>query len=253
MKYKKSILILVSLFLIYPLVARADDNLEDIKEIRGDKNYYQDLMLDNVNMYIDISQFEKNGVDPKELGVNVSSSNKIYIDANNKRDEKIPEIIKELNQKSFTFMSGTGAWSTDLEFLDNKGNFKVKYTDADSDRTYIAEAKGKFSFDKKVNETCYILNLENFKVTSPTGEEERKGDLLIEYYKMPHGMESKDENKESKKFTLYLPKRKRSEMSDDVNDWINKRGDLKYINDKETRVFILVNNDSVFPFIENVD
>ncbi|MDY3005812.1 hypothetical protein HV819_09395 [Anaerococcus sp. AGMB00486] len=253
MKHKK--LLITSLLLLVPFISKAS-KLEDIKDIRGEKNYFQDLMLDNINMHIDISEFKKYGIDPKEYGINIDTNNNIYIDANDKGDEnsnKTPAIIKELDQKKFILSSGTGDWSTELIFTDNKGNFTIKYLDDDASVRYISEGKGRFSLDKKVNDTTYILNLEDFKVTSPTGEVDSKADKKIEYYKMPHGLEAKDnDDKLSKKFTLYLPKRKRSEMSNQVNEWINRRGGHKYIDDYESRIFILVNNDSIFPFLEDV-
>lgn len=254
---KKFILGLSLIFISSPIISKADEKLVDIKEIRGEKNHYEDLLLDNVSMYYDISLFDKYNIDPKSLGVNIDS-NDIYIDASKKEDKNSKSnsgILGKLNKKNFTLSSGAGAWNTKLKFIDDKGNFEVEFKDTDYDKTYVSKALGKFSIDKKVNDTCYILNLDQIKVTSPTGKSENKNGLNIEYYKMPHGMEAKegDQDNFAKKFTLYLPHRKRSEMSDKLNSWLNTSYMSKNIDENESRVFILVNNNTIFPFVEDVD
>lgn len=255
MKRKK--LLLTGLLILVPFISKAS-KLEDIKDIRGNKNYFEDLMLDNTNMYVDISEFKKYGVDPKEYGVNIEAGKEANKDKNGEENTqnnaiKTDDIIKELDQKNFLFASGAGAWFTDLTFIDGKGNFKVRFIDDDAQERYISEAKGRFSVDKKVNDTSYILNLDEFEVTSPTGETTYEDNKKVEYYGIPHGMQKKDsESEPSKKFTLYLPYRKRSEMSDDVNSWIDIRGGHSHIDGAESRIFILVNNDATYTFLEDV-
>lgn len=251
---------LLGLIIISPVTAKASG--EEIKEIRGNKNYFQDLMLDNSNMYIDINDFKKYGLDPKEVGLDLNlddnididiDANKDYENPNNKDDKKEnndekSSIIKELSGRNFTFKSGTGEWDTKLKFVDDKGSFEVEYVDVDPDLTYVSKAKGKFSIDEKVNNTAYILKLDEFEITSPTGKSDKKDGKVIKYHEIPHGMEGKDKNTD--KFTLYLPGRERSDMSKDVNDWIEKR-ETKGIDKVKSNAYILVNNDEIYTFIED--
>ena len=37
---------------------------------KTDKNYYEDLLLDNASLFIDKSQFEYYDINPKDLGIN---------------------------------------------------------------------------------------------------------------------------------------------------------------------------------------
>lgn len=258
MKRKK--LLLTGLILLVPFISKAS-KLEDIKDIRGNKNYFEDLMLDNNNMYIDMNEFKKYKIDPKEYGVNIDSGKEIKIDSNKKENssnKSSDNILDELSGKTFVFQSGAGGWLTTLNFKDG-GNFNAEYTDADYAYLSVARIEGKFSVDKKVNDTSYILNLDKAKFTTPVGQKENTTidgqNVEVSYTDLPYGFAKDNESDYSfqDKYTLYLPHRKRSEMSDEVNQWINMRGGDKHIDDYESRVFILVNNSTIDTFLEKIN
>lgn len=250
MKYKK--LLLIGLFLFLPFVSKAEDNLEDIKDIRGDKNYFQDLMLDNGNLYIDISLFEKYNQNPKDYGVNLEIEDKKDTSKNFTGD-----ILDQLNGKTFSFFSKSDSWKTILTFKEN-GKFSAEYSDNNLDFLHMTKFNGKFSVDKKVNDTTYILNLDQAEITNPSSNKDETvingKEVEVQYSKIPYGFAKNNKSDYSfqDKFTLYLPYRKRSEMSKKVNQWIDIRGDNKYIDNYESRIFILVNNKTIDTFLEEI-
>lgn len=233
MKYKKILIFAFFFFILSPLSSKADD-LKDIKDIRGDKNYYESLVIDHVGLNYDqtlIMEDDKN----------------ILIDENN--------LLDDLEGKQFIFSSGAGGWWTLVNFEEN-GNFQGEYIDGDYDLTIVNEFEGKFSIDQKVNSTCYILNLDEAKVTSPTGNKDIKHfdngeDMPIEFVELAYGFEiSQDEPFSFQdKFTLYLPTRSRDEISDPVNEWLN-RNTANTMDQYILREYLLVNNSTLYPFRE---
>ena len=168
-----------------------------------------------------------------------------------------PELLKDLSGKKFLFSSGAGGWQTVLTFSDN-GYFTAKYEDYDFDSVAICEFNGKFSVDSKVNDTAYIFRLDKAEITSPVNTEEVKNiggkNMTVRYVDLPYGFAVNNDNDHSfqGKFSLYLPLRKRSEMSAQVNEWLDISGE-KNVEKDITRIYLLINNKTIDTFREQVN
>lgn len=209
----------------------------------------------------------KNSKDSKSLSPvqnskndSTSSGKKAYVSFKNPdtsdKSKNYPHILKDLKGKEFVFSSGAGGWQTVLNFSEN-GNFTAKYEDYDSDSVSICEFNGKFSIDSKVNDTAYILRLDKAEITSPVNTEEVKNidgkEIKVKYTDLPYGfaVNNDDDHSFQEKFSLYLPLRKRSQMSDKVNEWLDISGE-KNVEKNITRIYLLVNNKTIDTFREQV-
>lgn len=167
------------------------------------------------------------------------------------------EVLNDLNGKKFVFSSGAGGWQTVLNFSEN-GNFTAKYEDYDFDSVAICEFNGKLSIDSKVNETAYILRLDRAEITTPINTEEVKNiggkNMTVRYVDLPYGFAVNNDSDHSFQgmFSLYLPLRKRSEMSAEVNHWLDITGE-KNVEKDITRIYLLVNNKTIDTFREKVE
>lgn len=209
----------------------------------------------------------KNSKDSKSLSPvqnskndSTSSGKKAYVSFKNPdtsdKSKNYPHILKDLKGKEFVFSSGAGGWQTVLNFSEN-GNFTAKYEDYDYDSVSICEFNGKFSIDSKVNDTAYILRLDKAEITSPVNTEELKNidgkEIKVKYTDLPYGfaVNNDDDHSFQEKFSLYLPLRKRSQMSDKVNEWLDISGE-KNVEKNITRIYLLVNNKTIDTFREQV-
>jgi hypothetical protein len=281
MKFKKIFVASLAFFLATPFFARADRFL-DIKDIRGEKNYFYDLMINHDGLVIDESMLPENlyagyksnkgksggGNNSGNSGNSGNNANRSHNFANmpkstsssqghaSANDLTVDTVLGDIAGKTFEFSSGAGAWRTNLQFGDN-GYFVAEYSDRDVDTRYINRFVGRFSVDSKVNDTCYILYLDEVETITPSGTSfvSRMYDTDVEtiYSDLPYGFAVNNETDHSfqRKFTLYLPLRKRSEMSDAVNQWLNISGEPN-VNDYETRIYLLVNNSTIDTFREVV-
>ncbi|MDU2201543.1 MAG: hypothetical protein E7E32_00240 [Anaerococcus hydrogenalis] len=167
------------------------------------------------------------------------------------------EVLNDLNGKKFVFSSGAGGWQTVLNFSEN-GNFTAKYEDYDFDSVAICEFNGKLSIDSKVNETAYILRLDRAEISTPINTEEVKNiggkNMTVRYVDLPYGFAVNNDSDHSFQgmFSLYLPLRKRSEMSAEVNHWLDITGE-KNVEKDITRIYLLVNNKTIDTFREKVE
>ncbi len=167
------------------------------------------------------------------------------------------EVLNDLNGKKFVFSSGAGGWQTVLNFSEN-GNFTAKYEDYDFDSVAICEFNGKLSIDSKVNETAYILRLDRSEITTPINTEEVKNiggkNMTVRYVDLPYGFAVNNDSDHSFQgmFSLYLPLRKRSEMSAEVNHWLDITGE-KNVEKDISRIYLLVNNKTIDTFREKVE
>ena len=209
----------------------------------------------------------KNSKDSKSLSPvqnskndSTSSGKKAYVSFKNPdtsdKPKNYPHILKDLKGKEPVFSSGAGGWQTVLNFSEN-GNFTAKYEDYDYDSVSICEFNGKFSIDSKVNDTAYILRLDKAEITSPVNTEEVKNidgkEIKVKYTDLPYGfaVNNDDDHSFQEKFSLYLPLRKRSQMSDKVNEWLDISGE-KNVEKNITRIYLLVNNKTIDTFREQV-
>lgn len=239
MKFTKKLGLILGLTLLIPSISQAS-KLVDIKEIRGDKNHYMDFLFNNTQMVCD-----KNEVQEK------SQENNQGKNEDGKRWEG--DILKEISGKSFSFYSGSGAWMTNLTFTDGKGNFEASFSDSDIDQVQGAECVGKFDLVERIDDTSYKLKLSNVKTTSQIGESYVNGKLNIGK-KVPYGFETLENPDEySNSFTLYLPKRLKSQIDENVYAWAYNVTDHAYIDDYQSRIFILANDSTKAGFAENIN
>ena len=191
---------------------------------------------------------------------NQNTQNKSYVSFKNpdtsNNSGNYPEVLRDLNGKKFVFSSGAGGWQTVLNFSQN-GNFTAKFEDYDYDSVAICEFNGKLSIDSKVNETAYILRLDRAEITTPINTEEVKNiggkNMTVRYVDLPYGFAVNNDSDHSFQgmFSLYLPLRKRSEMSAEVNHWLDITGE-KNVEKDISRIYLLVNNKTIDTFREQV-
>lgn len=212
-------------------------------------------------VYPDDKKEESKSLSPAKNSENSSPKNQSYLSFRNSdtsdKSSNYPELLKDLSGKKFVFSSGAGGWQTVLTFSDN-GYFTAKYEDYDFDSVAICEFNGKFSVDSKVNETAYIFRLDKADITSPVNTEEVKNiggkNMTVRYVDLPYGFAVNNDSDHSfqGKFSLYLPLRKRSEMSAEVNEWLNISGE-KNVEKDITRIYLLINNKTIDTFREKVN
>lgn len=192
---------------------------------------------------------------------NQNTQNKSYISFKNpdtsNNSGNYPEVLRDLNGKKFVFSSGAGGWQTVLNFSQD-GNFTAKFEDYDYDSVAICEFNGKLSIDSKVNETAYILRLDRAEITTPINTQEVKNiggkDMTVRYVDLPYGFAVNNDTDHSFQgmFSLYLPLRKRSDMSAEVNHWLDITGE-KNVERDISRIYLLVNNKTIDTFREKVE
>ena len=212
-------------------------------------------------VYPDDKKEESKSLSPAKNSENSSPKNQSYLSFRNSdtsdKSSNYPELLKDLSGKKFVFSSGAGGWQTVLTFSDN-GYFTAKYEDYDFDSVAICEFNGKFSVDSKVNDTAYIFRLDKADITSPVNTEEVKNiggkDMTVRYVDLPYGFAVNNDSDHSfqGKFSLYLPLRKRSEMSAEVNEWLDISGE-KNVEKDITRIYLLINNKTIDTFREQVN
>lgn len=265
---KKSLLGLLALSLIFASCSLGQD-----EKNTSISNEFEEPSIERVDINErliedDERDKENHGIDDHDIPVNEKENNKENNtnEEENEKDQKqstpsenigTDDVLAELNGKKFIFMSGAGGWKTDLFFEDN-GNFYAEYVDGDYDTSYVNKFSGQFSVDKKLSNTAYILNLDHAQSLSPVGTEEVKNiegrDMNIVYTDLAYGfaVDSQKDRSFQDKFTLYLPFQRTDQLNSEVNNWINIRR-TPYINDNESRVFLLVNNSTFDTFIEDID
>lgn len=238
MKFTKKLGLILGLTLLIPSLSQAS-KLLDIKEIRGDKNHYMDFLFNNTQMVCDKNEVQEKSQENSQ--------------GKNKEDERWEgDILKELSGKSFSFYSGSGAWMTNLTFTDENGNFEASFSDSDIDQVQGATCVGKFDLVERIDDTSYKLKLSNVKTTSKIGESYINGKLNIGK-KVPYGLETLENADEYNTFfTLYLPKRLKSQIDESVYSWAYNITDHAYIDDYQSRIFILANESTKAGFAENI-
>lgn len=192
---------------------------------------------------------------------NQNTQNKSYVSFKNpdtsNNSGNYPEVLRDLNGKKFVFSLGAGGWQTVLNFSQD-GNFTAKFEDYDYDSVAICEFNGKLSIDSKVNETAYILRLDRAEITTPINTQEVKNiggkDMTVRYVDLPYGFAVNNDTDHSFQgmFSLYLPLRKRSDMSAEVNHWLDITGE-KNVEKDISRIYLLVNNKTIDTFREKVE
>lgn len=184
----------------------------------------------------DNTEIEETPTDVTETQTDNSSNETEESDdiADVKDEEKVEEVAAvesvsefqwlydELNEKSFIFSSGVGAWRTSFTF-DNNGSFTGKFSDANGLDIMVSEFTGEFVIEEEIDEFTYILDLSNLQVVSDTGTEEVDGEMTITYVDEPHGFQSG-----SQKFELYLPYKPKDQVSDEYLSWVHGQASNDY-------------------------
>lgn len=237
MKKKKLTILFVLVLLFFPIKTYGQDDLISIKEIRGEKNYFYDRVFKSRSSIF--GDFSKINNKPTET----------Y-----SKNLENQDILKDLIGKELILQEEVGNWFTKIQFSEEVGTFYLLYEYEDESTIYLTNGLGKFEVSQKIDDLTYSLSLVEYKSfgNEPFSYGDEKKYKLVE---VPYGFQTNDqsENEICRDYTLYLPFKKRSQMEDAVNEWIGFPSRKKYIDEDESRVYILVNDKLKFPFIEKVE
>ena len=118
-------------------------------------------------------------------------------------------LLSSLDGLQLSFMSGAGAWSSDL-MMQEDGRFVLNYHDSDMgssgegyDATiYVCEASGRFDQVQKINDTTYTMRLAEIAIENQPGTEwitEESGARVRYVASDPYGLDN------TETVTVYLP------------------------------------------------
>lgn len=236
---KKKLIILFILGLIFlPIKTYGQEDLISIKEIRGEKNYFYDRVFKSRSSIV--RDFSKRNNKPTET----------Y-----SKNLENQDLLKDLIGKELILQEEEGGnWFTKIHFREEAGTFDLSYKYEDESTIYLTNGLGKFEVSQKIDDLTYSLRLVEYTSfgNEPFSYGDEKKYKLVE---VPYGFQTNDqsENEICRDYTLYLPFKKRSQMEDTVNEWIGFPSRKKYIDEDESRVYILVNDNLKVPFIEKVE
>lgn len=237
MKKKKLTILFVLVLIFFPIKTYGQKDLISIKEIRGEKNYFYDRVFKSRSSIV--RDFSKRNNKPKET----------Y-----SKNLENQDLLKDLIGKELILQEEGGNWFTKIHFREEAGTFDLSYKYEDESTIYLTNGLGKFEINQKIDDLTYSLKLVDYMPIGnvPFSEEDEK---KYESVEVPYGFQTNDptENEICRDYTLYLPLKKRSQMEDAVNEWIGFPSRKKYIDEDESRVYILVNDNLKFPFIEKVE
>ncbi|EEU12939.1 hypothetical protein I6H45_04245 [Anaerococcus vaginalis] len=235
---KKKLIILFILCLIFlPIKTYGQEDLISIKEIRGEKNYFYDRVFKSRSSIV--RDFSKRNNKPTET----------Y-----SKNLENQDLLKDLIGKELILQEEGGNWFTKIHFREEAGTFDLSYKYEDESTIYLTNGLGKFEVSQKIDDLTYSLKLVDYLHIGnvPFSDKDEK---KYESVEVPYGFQTNDptENEICRDYTLYLPFKKRNQMENAVNEWIGFPSRTKYIDEDESRVYILVNDQLKFPFIENVE
>lgn len=238
MKKKKLIILFILGLIFLPIKTYGQEDLISIKEIRGEKNYFYDRVFKSRSSIV--GDFSKRN----------NKSTETY-----SKNLENQDLLEDLIGKELILQEEEGGnWFTKIHFREEAGTFDLSYKYEDDYFTYLANGIGKFEVSQKIDDLTYSLKLVDYLPIGnvPFSEEDEK---KYESVEVPYGFQTNDptENEICRDYTLYLPLKKRSQMEDAVNEWIGFPSRKKYIDEDESRVYILVNDNLKFPFIEKVE
>lgn len=237
MKKKKLTILFVLVLIFFPIKTYGQEYLISIKEIRGEKNYFYDRVFKSRSSIV--RDFSKRNNKPTET----------Y-----SKNLENQDLLKDLIGKKFILQGEDGDWFTVIHFREEVGTFDLFYEYEDESTIYLTNGLGKFEVSQKIDDLTYSLRLVEYTSfgNEPFSYGDEKKYKLVE---VPYGFQTNDqsENEICRDYTLYLPFKKRNQMENAVNEWIGFPSRKKYIDEDESRVYILVNDQLKFPFIENVE
>lgn len=132
---------------------------------------------------------------------------------------------------NYSFMSGAGAWSTDVTIYDD-GAFEGSFHDSDmgdvgdgyeNGTVYYCNFSGKFTELVKKDEFTYTCSLESItQEGTPNTEEISKEDGIKYICSEPYGFDN------AKDFEFYLPGKSVGELNNDFTTWLSIRFSQPY-------------------------
>ena len=135
------------------------------------------------------------------------------------KPKEIDFPIKEPTR--FAFMSGAGAWSTEL-FLYPDGTFTGSFHDSNMGETgdghphgttYICDFEGRFIITEKIDKATYALSLSELKTDQTPGKDWWIEDQILYRAAEPYGLE------DGETFFLYTPKKATADLSEMFLSW----------------------------------
>lgn len=237
MKKKKLIILFILCLIFLPIKTYGQEYLISIKEIRGEKNYFYDRVFKSRSSIV--RDFSKRNNKPTET----------Y-----SKNLENQDLLKDLIGKKFILQGEDGDWFTVIHFREEVGTFDLFYEYEDESTIYLTNGLGKFEVSQKIDDLTYSLRLVEYTSfgNEPFSYGDEKKYKLVE---VPYGFQTNDqsENEICRDYTLYLPFKKRNQMENAVNEWIGFPSRKKYIDEDESRVYIIVNDNLKVPFIEKVE
>lgn len=237
MKKKKLIILFILCLIFLPIKTYGQEDLISIKEIRGEKNYFYDRVFKSRSSIV--RDFSKRNNKPTET----------Y-----SKNLENQDLLKDLIGKELILQEEGGNWFTKIHFREEAGTFDLSYKYEDESTIYLTNGLGKFEVSQKIDDLTYSLKLVDYLPIGnvPFSDKDEK---KYESVEVPYGFQTNapTENEICRDYTLYLPLKKRSQMEDAVNEWIRFPSRKKYIDEDESRVYILVNDNLKVPFIEKIE
>ncbi len=133
-------------------------------------------------------------------------------------EQEVPFSFADVENLTFWFGSGAGAWSTELR-VHADGTFEGEYSDRDLDIQYLCRFTGAFTEPVKVDGYTYSVQLKQIELEQKAGTQESK-DGITYIYSTPYGLEDADE------FLFYLPGTPVESLSEDCLSWMKRYGDF---------------------------
>ena len=172
-----------------------------------------------------------------------------YKETNYQDDGSGPEVIGSLTE-DFTFSSGGGAWGTavsinsdcsfNVDFHD--GELSIKGEDYPNGTMYKADATGKFTDIKRINDYTYSMKMSELTYEKALGTEEIKDDIKY-VYRTAYGLEN------AKRVYLYTPDAPISELPESLLMWVRMGGEQ--YKDATLGFYALYNVDEHYGFTSN--
>lgn len=138
--------------------------------------------------------------------------------------EKEEPVVLDIIPLEFIFLSGAGAWSTQLT-LHSDGSFDGIYHDSDMGisgegyphgSVFICNFSGQFDDIKQINDYSYSMTLKEITTQNQIGEEWIEDDIRY-IASSPYGLE------QGKEFILYTPETPIDELSEEFLSWWSNR------------------------------
>lgn len=177
----------------------------------------RDSLDENLREYF-ISKADRLSVIGGENAVSVSLYQILEgkeLDQKDLEERNADDFYQYLSNLNFYLNPQSEDWSSWMK-LSQEGTFTAGYREEEKDQTYAAEAKGKFSFIRKVDENTFEMVLESLENTQKPGTSISKPDgSQTTYIKGLHGLTK------GGLYRLYLSGRTTGDFSDKLRSWMD--------------------------------